>query len=55
MEISMTINGTIKISMTPKTEIMKHLAELIKDGAIFEVTKPNNTADIVFTLKSDVK
>jgi len=49
MEISITVNGTIKIAMTPKSPHMKHLAELIKDGETYIVSKPNNSADIVFT------
>lgn len=49
MEISITVNGTIKIAMTPKSPHMKHLAELIKDGETYIVSKANNTADIVFT------
>ena len=49
MEISITVNGTIKIAMTPKSAHMKHLAELIKDGETYMVSKLNNTADIVFT------
>jgi len=49
MEISITVNGTIKIAMTPKTEIMKYLAELIKDEATYVVSRPNNSTDIVFT------
>ena len=51
MEISITVNGTIKIAMTPKSPHMKHLAELIKDGETYMVSKPNNSADIVFTKK----
>lgn len=53
MEISITVNGTIKIAMTPKTEVMKYLAELIKDGTTFEVSRPNNSTDIVFTQVKD--
>ena len=49
MEISITVNDTIKIAMTPKTEIMKYLAELIKDEATYVVSRPNNSTDIVFT------
>ena len=49
MEISITVNGTIKIAMTPKSPHMKHLAELIKDGETYMVSRLNNTADIVFT------
>jgi hypothetical protein len=49
MEISITVNGTIKIAMTPKTEVMKYLAELIKDEATYVVSRPNNSTDIVFT------
>ncbi len=49
MEISITVNGTIKIAMTPKSPHMKHLAELIKEGETYIVSKPNNSADIVFT------
>ena len=49
MEISITVNGTIKIAMTPKTELMKYLAELIKDEATYVVSRPNNSTDIVFT------
>ena len=49
MEISITVNGTIKIAMTPKTEVMKYLAELIKDEATYVVSRPNNSTVIVFT------
>ena len=31
------------------------LAELIKDGDIFEVSKPNNSNEILFTLKKNEK
>jgi hypothetical protein len=50
MEISITVNGTMKIAMTPKTEVMKYMAELIKDEATFVVSRPNNSSEIVFTL-----
>lgn len=49
MEVSMTINGTIKITLTPKTETMKYLSELIKDSETYMVSKPNNSTEIVFT------
>ena len=49
MEISITVSDIIKIAMTPKTEIMKYLAELIKDEATYVVSRPNNSTDIVFT------
>jgi len=49
MEISITVNGTIKIAMTPKTEVMKYLAELIKDEATYVVSRPNNSTEILFT------
>jgi len=55
MEISITVNGTIKIAMTPKSAHMKHLAELIKDGETYKVSRLNNTADIIFTLESEKK
>ena len=31
------------------------VAELIKDGDIFEVSKPNNSNEILFTLKKNEK
>ena len=49
MEISITVNGTIKIAMTPKTEVMKYLAELIKDEATYVVSRPNTSTEILFT------
>jgi hypothetical protein len=49
MEISITVNGTIKIAMTPKSEVMKYLAELIKDEATYVVSRPNNSTEILFT------
>ena len=49
MEVSMTINGNIKITLTPKTETMKYLSELIKDSETYMVSKPNNSTEIVFT------
>ena len=55
MEISITVNGTIKIAMTPKSPHMKHLAELIKDGETYKVSRLNNTADIIFTLENEKK
>lgn len=61
---SKTINMKVKfnvesdllsISLVPKSEILKHVAELIKDGDIFEVSKPNNSNEILFTLKKNEK
>ena len=45
----------LSISLVPKSEILKHVAELIKDGDIFEVIKPNNSNEILFTLKKNEK
>lgn len=45
----------LSISLVPKSEILKHVAELIKDGDIFEVSKPNNSNEILFTLKKNEK
>ncbi len=61
---SKTINMKVKfnvesdllsISLVPKSEILKHVAELIKDGDVFEVSKPNNSNEILFTLKKNEK
>ena len=44
MDVSLTINGSVKITLVPKTEVMKFpVAELIKDGATYQVSKPNNS------------
>ncbi len=45
----------LSISLVPKSEILKHVVELIKDGDIFEVSKPNNSNEILFTLKKNEK
>ena len=45
----------LSISLVPKSEILKHVAEFIKDGDIFEVSKPNNSNEILFTLKKNEK
>ena len=45
----------LSISLVPKSEILKHVAELIKDGDVFEVIKPNNSNEILFTLKKNEK
>lgn len=45
----------LSISLVPKSEILKHVAKLIKDGDIFEVSKPNNSNEILFTLKKNEK
>ena len=49
MDVSLTINGSVKITLVPKTEVMKYLDELIKDGATYQVSKPNNSNEIVFS------
>ncbi len=45
----------LSISLVPKSEILKHVVELIKDGDVFEVSKPNNSNEILFTLKKNEK
>ena len=45
----------LSISLVPKSEILKYVAELIKDGDVFEVSKPNNSNEILFTLKKNEK
>ena len=45
----------LSISLVPKSEILKHVAELIRDGDVFEVSKPNNLNEILFTLKKNEK
>ena len=36
-------------------EIITAKMELIKDGDVFEVSKPNNSNEILFTLKKNEK
>lgn len=45
----------LSISLIPKSERLKYMSELIKDGDIFEVIKPNNSNEILFTLKKNEK
>ena len=55
MEIQFIVNGSVKFTLTPKTELMKAMAELVKDEAVYKVTKPNNSSEIIFTLVEDKK
>mgnify|MGYP003501254913 CR=1 FL=1 len=45
----------LSISLIPKSERLKYMSELIKDGDVFEVSKPNNSNEILFTLKKNEK
>lgn len=56
MNVSFNVGSEyLSISLIPKSERLKYMSELIKDGDIFEVSKPNNSNEILFTLKKNEK
>jgi len=47
MEISLKLNGSKEITLTPKSENWKKYAELIEAGEKYEVVRDNNSKAIV--------
>jgi len=56
MEISLKLNGSKEITLTPKSEQWKEYAPLIKDGEKYEVVRENNSPNIILKqIKEPVK